>query len=57
MSTKRDYYEVLSVSRDASAEELRRAYRREALKHHPDRNPGDSGDTGRARQHSGLAGN
>jgi molecular chaperone DnaJ len=42
MSTKRCYYEVLSVSREASADDLRRAYRREALKHHPDRNPGDA---------------
>ena len=41
MSSKRDYYEVLSVSREASSDELRKAYRREALKHHPDRNQGD----------------
>jgi molecular chaperone DnaJ len=43
MSSKRDYYEVLSVSRECSGDELRKAYRREALKHHPDRNPGDAG--------------
>src|SRR5258708_24883898 len=42
MSSKRDYYEVLSLSRDAGSDELRKAYRREALKHHPDRNPGDA---------------
>lgn len=41
MSEKRDYYEVLEVSREASSDEIRRAYRQCALKHHPDRNPGD----------------
>ena len=42
MSSKRDYYEVLGVSRECSCDELRKAYRREALKHHPDRNQGDA---------------
>ena len=42
MADKRDYYEILGVSRSASAEEVKRAYRRLARKHHPDVNPGDN---------------
>lgn len=40
--SKRDYYETLGVARDASDEDLKKAYRRCAMKHHPDRNPGDA---------------
>ena len=45
---KRCFYEVLGVAREASCEEIRKAYKREALKHHPDRNPDNPEEIGRA---------
>ncbi|NER08042.1 MAG: DnaJ domain-containing protein [Okeania sp. SIO3C4] len=42
MTTTRDYYEVLSVEKTADADDIKRAYRRLAMKYHPDRNPGDA---------------
>lgn len=41
MATKRDYYEILGVSKSASADEIKRAYRKLAMEHHPDKHGGD----------------
>ncbi len=54
MSSQRDYYEVLGVARDASAAEIKKAYRKIALKNHPDRNPGDEAAVERFKEASGA---
>ncbi len=50
MSAKRDYYQVLGIEKSASVSEIKKAYRKLAIKHHPDKNPGDEGAAERFRE-------
>lgn len=52
MSTKRDYYEILGIGRDASEDAVKKAYRKLAMQNHPDRNPGDKQAEERFREAS-----
>ena len=51
-TSKRDYYEILGVSKNADEKDIKKAYRREAMKHHPDRNPDDPDAEGKFKEAS-----
>ena len=50
MASKRDYYEVLGVSRESAPDDIKKAFRQLALQYHPDRNPGDKGSEERFKE-------
>src|SRR5438034_10926630 len=50
MASKRDYYEILEVSKDADEETIKKAYRKQAMRYHPDRNGGDKEAEARFRE-------
>jgi len=50
MDPKKNYYEILGVPENATAEEIRKAFRRMAKKHHPDVNPGDKAAEARFKE-------